>query len=137
MGLKLNKIYDLINKICKGIIMPDEIFSDEYLMKSWNTLDKKTKSVFILITVHFIIIFLFFSIFFLPNIWQAGLIVNLISNYIGWASWIISIIIILYCRNKLKYHKKNTLFKIIIVLSSIYLILYFFTLISAFIFVIG
>jgi hypothetical protein len=124
--------------------MPDEIFSDESLekywnklKKCWNKLDKNTKFVFLLIMVHFIVILLFFSIFFLQKIWHSGLFLNLITNYIGWVSWIISIIIILYCRNRLKYYKGNILIKIIMGLSSIYLILYFVILILIFIFGIG
>ena len=112
--------------------MPDEIFSDEYLKKCWNILDKKTKFIFLLIMVHFIIIFLFFSNFFFSIFGRA--VFKLISNYVGWVSWIISLIIILYCRNRSKYYKDNILIKIVMVLSSICLILYFVVLILMLIF---
>jgi hypothetical protein len=117
--------------------MPDEIFSDEYLTKCWNILDKKTKFVFLLILVHNIIILLFFLINFFPNIWHSGLFLSFIMNYVALVSWIVSIIIILFCKNRLKYYAKNILIKIIMLLSSIHLILYFVIIILVFTFGIG
>jgi hypothetical protein len=116
--------------------MPDEKFSDEYLMKCWNTLDKKTKIVFFLILVHNIIILLFFSINFFPNIWYSGLFLNFIMNYVAFVSWITAIII-LFCKNRLKHNAKNILIKIIMLLSSIHLILYLVSIILIFTFGIG
>ncbi|MDR0322296.1 MAG: hypothetical protein LBI28_12415 [Treponema sp.] len=117
--------------------MHDEIFSDEYLKKCWNILDKKTKFIFLLILIHLIIISLIFLNGFFPNLFHSGLFFNLITGYFFWISWIMSIIIILYCKNKLKQYKNNILIKILLVLSLIHVILYFVGLILLFIFGMG
>ena len=97
--------------------------SNKYLGLFWNELNKKTKFVLLLTILHFIIVSIFATIFYSPVTYSINFTLKLLIGYICF-SFIVAIVIILCSIKGLK----NDKWKINIcclVLSSIYLIIYF------------